>query len=57
MKCLNTGSQINDENWRKQPVCNCANCQEFFKKLRETYHSGKPLELRMIEQSKCQLDS
>lgn len=52
MKCLKTNSKINDENWLRQPVCNCNNCQKFFRKLIETYQTGDLLKERMVEAAK-----
>jgi hypothetical protein len=34
MKCLKNNDEIGSEQWRRHVKCDCANCEEFFRKLR-----------------------
>lgn len=47
MQCLKFDSKIGSEEWKRQPTCDCINCQIFFAKLRETHKTGIPLMKRM----------
>jgi len=49
MNCLVKNIPVNSDEWKRSPVCDCENCQEFFRQLRATFKTGKSLDFRMKE--------